>query len=61
MCDEIYGVVRLYFNEYCGNCNSMHARVTSDGRILDPELGASQSGIRAWSYSTQERNKVREH
>ena len=30
MCDELYGVVRLYCNEYYGNCNSMHARVTSD-------------------------------
>ena len=40
----------------------MHARVLQvTARILDPELGASQSGIRAWSYSTQERNKVREH
>ena len=31
MCDEIYGVVRLYCIEYCGNGNSMHARVNSDG------------------------------
>ena len=45
MCDEIYGVVRLYCNEYCGNGNSMHARVTSDGRILDPGIGGVTYGI----------------
>ena len=35
--------------------------LTVTARILDPELGASQSGIRAWSYSTQERNRLREY
>ena len=45
MCDEIYGVVRLYCNEYCRNCNSMHARVTSDERILDPGIGGVTLGL----------------
>ena len=39
MCDEIYGVVRLYCNEYCWNGNSMHARVTSDGPNSWPRVG----------------------